>query len=399
MVCLDETLSAVIRERVARYHDDTVAMRRHLHRNPELSTEERETVRYIARQLSAWHIPYQDGLADTGLCATIQGLEPDSRCVALRADMDALPITEQTGLPFASETPGVMHACGHDAHMACLLGAARILQETKNRWKGTVKLIFQPSEEDFRSGAPQMIAGGVLENPKPQHIYAMHVLPDMPAGKVGMKAGQYMASTDELYLTVKGKGGHAATPELNVDTVILAANILTSLQQVVSRQAPPYIPTVLSFGRIIGEGRTNIIPSEVHIEGTIRTFNEDWRKRAHENIRRCAVETARAMGGDCEVTVDHGYPFVLNDSEATRRAHDLACQLFTPKNVEELPLRMTAEDFAYYSHLIPACLFRLGTANPELKGSQSNLHTPEFTVDESALLTGVCLMTALGMAG
>ena len=211
MVYPDESLTALIQERARHYHDDTVAMRRHLHRHPELSTEERETVRYIARQLAAWHIPYQDGLADTGLCATIQGLEPDSRCVALRADMDALPITEQTGLPFASETPGVMHACGHDAHMACLLGTARILQETKDRWKGTVKLIFQPSEEDFRSGAPQMIAGGVLENPKPQHIYAMHVLPDMPAGKVGMKAGQYMASTDELYLTVKGKGGHAGT--------------------------------------------------------------------------------------------------------------------------------------------------------------------------------------------
>lgn len=210
-----------------------------------------------------------------------------------------------------------------------------------------------------------MIAGGVLENPKPQHIYAMHVLPDLPAGQVGMKAGQYMASTDELYLTVKGKGGHAATPELNVDTVIVAANILTSLQQVVSRQAPPYIPTVLSFGRIIGEGRTNIIPSEVRIEGTIRTFDEAWRKRAHENITRCAVETARAMGGDCEVFVDHGYPFVLNDAEATRTTRDLACQLFSAANVTELPLRMTAEDFAYYSHLIPACLFRLGTADPK----------------------------------
>ena len=395
----DDSLMNLLQERAKQYHDDTVAMRRHLHRHPELSTEEVETARYIAQQLRQWGIPYRDRLADTGLCATITGVEPDSRCVALRADMDALPITEQTGLPFASERAGVMHACGHDAHMACLLGAARLLQETRTLWKGTVKLIFQPSEEDFRSGAPQMIAGGVLENPKPQHIYAMHVLPDLPAGQVGMKAGQYMASTDELYLTVKGKGGHAATPELNVDTVILAANILTSLQQVVSRQAPPYIPTVLSFGRIIGEGRTNIIPSEVHIEGTIRTFNEDWRKRAHENITRCAVETAKAMGGDCDVTVDHGYPFVLNDAEATQRVRDLACRLFSADNVAELPLRMTAEDFAYYSHLIPTCLFRLGTANPNQKGTQANLHTPEFTIDESALLTGVLLMAALGIAG
>lgn len=396
---INETLLTLIRQEAQRHHEDTVALRRHFHRHPELSTEERETAGFIAQELQKMGIPCQTGLADTGLCATITGKDPDSRCVALRADMDALPISEKTGLAFASERQGVMHACGHDAHMACLLGAARILQENKTQWKGTVKLIFQPSEEDFRSGAPQMIEGGVLKNPAPQHIYALHVLPDLPAGEIGLKAGQYMASTDEIYLTVKGRGGHAATPELNIDPVLMSAHILTALQQVVSRQAPPYIPTVLSFGRIMGEGRTNIIPSEVRIEGTLRTFNEDWRKQAHENITRCAQHTAQAMGGDCEVFIDHGYPFVLNDEHATQRVRDLGEKLLSKENVKELPLRMTAEDFAYFSHLMPACLFRLGTANPKQRGTQANLHTPEFTIDEAALLTGVELMCALGMAG
>lgn len=381
------------------YHPDTVLLRRHLHANPELSTEEVNTGIFIAKQLNLLGINHTTGLAKTGVVAIIEGVNPQSRCVALRADMDALPITENTGLDFASKNVGVMHACGHDAHVACLLGAARILQETRDLWHGTVKLIFQPSEEDFRSGAPVMIVEGVLENPAPERIYALHVLPEMKAGKIGVKSGQYMASTDELYLTVKGKGGHAATPELNVDSIILSAYILTSLQQVVSRQAPPYIPTVLSFGRIIGEGRTNIIPSEVHIEGTIRTFDETWRKQAHENIIRCASQVARSMGGECDVRVDHGYPFVLNNSDATDRVRNIALGLLSEKNIEELPLRMTAEDFAYFTHKIPGCLFRLGTAGQENSGSHANLHTPEFTIEESALITGVEMMAALGAEG
>ncbi|MDE5575020.1 MAG: amidohydrolase, partial [Bacteroidales bacterium] len=236
---------------------EIIEMRRHLHRHPELSTQEVETGRYIENKLKEWGIPCTTGWSETGVVGIIEGRNPAARCVALRADMDALPIEEQTGLDFASQNPGVMHACGHDAHMACLLGAAKILQTLRNEWEGTVKLIFQPSEEDFRAGAPKMIEQGVLENPAPQRIYALHVMPEMECGKVGVKNGQYMASTDEIYITAIGKAGHGAMPELNVDTVLMSAYILTGLQQVVSRQAPPYIPTVLSFGRIIGEGRTN----------------------------------------------------------------------------------------------------------------------------------------------
>ncbi|MDE6493821.1 MAG: amidohydrolase [Bacteroidales bacterium] len=375
---------------------ELVEMRRHLHRHPELSTEERETGRYIERQLSRWGIACRGGYSGYGVVGIIEGKEPRRRCIALRADMDALPIEEETGLDFASENKGVMHACGHDVHMACLLGAAKILQSIKDEFEGTVKLIFQPSEEDFRAGAPVMIRQGVLEDPVPERIYALHVMPEMPCGKVGMKQGPYMASTDEIYLRVIGKAGHGAMPEMNVDPVLTSAYILTGLQQVVSRQAPPYIPTVLSFGRIIGEGRTNIIPGEVNMEGTLRTFDEAWRKKAHEAIIRCAQEIAKGMGARCEVRIDHGYPFVYNDEQATQSVRNAAVALLGAENVEELPLRMTAEDFSYYTREVPGCMFRLGV-RPEGLENPSNLHTSRLSIDENALPIGAAMMAALAV--
>lgn len=375
---------------------ELIEIRRYLHRHPELSTLEKETGRYIETKLSEWGIPNKGGYSETGVLAIIEGRNPQKRCIALRADMDALPIEEETGLPFASENKGVMHACGHDVHMACLLGAAKILQSLKDEFEGTVKLIFQPSEEDFRAGAPVMISEGVLESPVPEAIYALHVMPEMACGRVGVKQGPYMASTDEIYLKAIGKAGHGAMPEMNVDPVLMSAYILTGLQQVVSRQAPPYIPTVLSFGRIIGEGRTNIIPGEVNIEGTLRTFNEDWRKKAHESIIRCAQEIAKAMGGNCQVKIDHGYPFVYNDEKATEKVRATATALLGAENVEELPLRMTAEDFAYYTKKIPGCMFRLGV-KPEGLENPTNLHTSRLTIDENALPIGTAMMAALAV--
>ena len=375
---------------------ELIEIRRYLHRHPELSTLEKETGRYIETKLSEWGIPNKGGYSETGVLAIIEGRNPQKRCIALRADMDALPIEEETGLTFASENKGVMHACGHDVHMACLLGAAKILQSLKDEFEGTVKLIFQPSEEDFRAGAPVMISEGVLESPVPEAIYALHVMPEMACGRVGVKQGPYMASTDEIYLKAIGKAGHGAMPEMNVDPVLMSAYILTGLQQVVSRQAPPYIPTVLSFGRIIGEGRTNIIPGEVNIEGTLRTFNEDWRKKAHESIIRCAQEIAKAMGGNCQVKIDHGYPFVYNDEKATEKVRATATALLGAENVEELPLRMTAEDFAYYTKKIPGCMFRLGV-KPEGLENPTNLHTSRLTIDENALPIGTAMMAALAV--
>lgn len=374
---------------------EIIEMRRHLHRHPELSTQEVETGRYIENKLKKWGIPCTAGWSETGVVGIIEGRNPASRCVALRADMDALPIEEQTGLEFASQNPGVMHACGHDAHMACLLGAAKILQTLRNEWEGTVKLIFQPSEEDFRAGAPKMIEQGVLENPAPQRIYALHVMPELECGKVGVKNGQYMASTDEIYITAIGKAGHGAMPELNVDTVLMSAYILTGLQQVVSRQAPPYIPTVLSFGRIIGEGRTNIIPGQVEMEGTLRTFNEAWRAKAHGCIERVAQCIAQGMGGSCQVRIDHGYPFVNNDAAAADHVRKVAAQTLGKEQVEELPLRMTAEDFAYYTQRIPGCMFRLGVKPPRL-AEPSNLHTSTLMIDEDALVIGARIFAGLG---
>ncbi len=383
-----------IKELAASLANKMIEIRRHLHRNPELSMEEEKTSAFIVSKLQEYNISFTQGIAVHGIIALIEGLNPDSRTVALRADMDALPINEASGNEYCSTVPDVMHACGHDAHMTCLLGAAYILQQMKDKFEGTVKLIFQPSEEKFPGGASMMIKEGVLKNPAPDIMLGQHVLPTLEAGKVGFKSGKYMASTDEIYLTVKGRGGHAATRDLNVDPVLIAANILVSLQQIISRNAPPAIPAVLSFGRFIAEGRTNIIPDEVKLAGTLRTFDEKWRADAHIRIKRMAIGIAESMGGTCDVFIDSGYPFLVNDDKVTEDARQAAIDYLGKENVEDLEMRMTAEDFAYFSQLVPSCFYRLGTAN-EKRGITHNLHTSKFDIDESSLETGAGLMAYL----
>lgn len=383
-----------VKELASKLAPELIEIRRHLHRNPELSMEEEKTSAFIASKLQEYNIKYTGDIAVHGITALIEGLNPGSRIVALRADMDALPISEATDKEYCSTVPGVMHACGHDAHMTCLLGAAYILQQVKDKFEGTVKLIFQPSEEKFPGGASMMIKEGVLKNPAPDVMLGQHVLPTLEAGKVGFKPGKYMASTDEVYLTVKGRGGHAATPDQNVDPVLIAANILVSLQQIISRNAPPVIPAVLSFGRFIADGRTNIIPDEVKLAGTLRTFDEKWRADAHIRITRMASGIAESMGGTCDVFIDRGYPFLVNDDKVTNDARQAAIEYLGPENVEDLEMRMTAEDFAYFSQLVPSCFYRLGTANKKL-GITHNLHTSKFDIDESSLETGAGLMAFL----
>ncbi|NVO20938.1 MAG: amidohydrolase [Bacteroidetes bacterium] len=380
-----------IRELASRYAADMIKIRRHLHENPELSEKEFQTAEFIKAKLDEWGVSYVSGVGGNGIVAEIRGKNPAKNLVALRADMDALPIIEQNDVEYKSCNPGVMHACGHDVHMTCLLGAVRILKELENEIEGTYRLIFQPSEEKFPGGAKAMIEDGVLENPKPAAIFGQHVLPTLEAGKVGMKAGKYMASTDEVYLTVKGKGGHAATPDMNIDTVLIASQIIVALQQVVSRFAPPGIPTVLSFGRFIAEGRTNIIPDIVKMDGTFRTFSEEWRAKAHRKITEIAQGIAESMGGNCEVFIDRGYPFLVNNDELTAKTRELAIQYLGRENVVELDQRMTAEDFAYYSHIIPACFYRLGVKDPSWKEVR-NLHTSTFDADESSIEVGMGLM-------
>ncbi len=384
-------LLATIKQKASSMMPELIAIRRHLHQHPELSMQEQATSAFIQKKLTEYGIPFTAGIAVHGIVGLIEGRNPETRVIALRADMDALPIVEKNTVDYCSQTPGVMHACGHDVHMTSLLGASKILNELKNEFEGTVRLIFQPSEERFPGGASMMIKEGVLENPVPQQMFGQHVLPALEAGKVGMKPGKYMASTDEVYLTVRGKGGHGGTPELNVDPVLISAHILVALQQVVSRNLPPQLPAVLSFGRFIAEGRTNIIPNEVKLDGTLRTFDEKWRSEAHRKIEKIATSIAEGMGGECIVFIDKGYPFLVNDDKVTADARQYAIEYLGEENVVDLDMRMTAEDFAYYSQLVPSCFYRLGIRN-ESRGIIHNLHTDRFDVDESSLEIGAGLM-------
>jgi amidohydrolase len=380
-----------IRELAASYQEEVVAIRRHFHQHPELSCEEFQTADFICKKLDEYDIPYQRGIAETGIVGLIRGKNPASGCIALRADMDALPIIEENEAVYRSVTPGKMHACGHDVHMACLLGAAKILNTLKDEFEGAVKLLFQPSEETYPGGAIRMIGEGVLKDPEPRFVIAQHVINTLDAGDAGFRAGAYMASTDEIFITVRGKGGHAATPVQVIDPILIASHIVVALQQIVSRNADPVTPTVVSIGKIAGNGRTNIIPDEVTMEGTVRTYNESWRKEVHLRIEKIATGMAEAMGGSCEVRIAHGYPFLYNDPGLSEKLCILASEYLGADHVKELEQRMTAEDFAYFAREVPSCLFRLGIAN-ETKGIRSNLHTATFDVDEQSLETGTGLM-------
>ncbi|MBX9851423.1 MAG: amidohydrolase [Cytophagaceae bacterium] len=390
------SLSQKIKELARKYSSDIIADRRHLHQNPELSFEEFETCKYVAAKLKNFNIETQEGVAKTGVVALVKGKNPGKKTIALRADMDALPIIETNTVPYKSKKEGVMHACGHDVHTSSLLGTARILNELKNEFEGTIKFIFQPGEEKIPGGASLMIKDGVLENPAPLNILGQHVAPAIPAGKVGFRPGMYMASADEIYITVKGKGGHAAMPDKLIDPVLIASHIIISLQQIISRNCDPKTPAVLSFGKVIANGATNVIPDEVKIEGTFRTLNEDWRREAKKKIKKMAEGIAETMGGIAEVTILDGYPFLKNTPELTLRMKQAAVDYLGADNVIDLDIWMAAEDFAYYTQKIDACFYRLGVRN-ETKGITSGVHTPTFNIDEDALELGAGLMAWLAV--
>jgi amidohydrolase len=376
---------------------EIISIRRHLHANPELSFEETETAKYICSILQRENIEFKSGIAGTGIVATIKGNNPESRTIALRADMDALPIKEENKKDYCSMNNGVMHACGHDVHTASLLGVAMILNRCRSEINGKVRLIFQPGEEKLPGGASLMIKEGVLQNPTPDFILGQHVFPELETGKVGFRSGMYMASTDELYLTVKGKGGHAAMPSQYINPLIIASEILTQLNEMFmsENKIQQEIPTVLAFGKINSTGgATNVIPEEIKIEGTFRTMNEEWRNRAHEEMRVRVRARAKELGGDAELRIERGYPFLVNDEKITANSKSAAIEYLGKENVIDLDLRMTAEDFAYYTQVIPACFYRLGTRN-ESKGIISPVHTPTFDVDENSLEVGMGLMAYL----
>ncbi len=378
-----------------KYFEEILETRRHIHAHPELSFQENDTADFIEKKLNEFGIKDTRRIADTGVTFCLNG-KGEGKTIALRADIDALPIHEANDIDYKSQNEGVMHACGHDVHTANLLGAAKILSGLTDHFSGTIKFIFQPAEEKSPGGASILIKEGILKNPAPQRILGQHVMPLIPEGKVGFRKGKYMASADEVYLTVKGKGGHAAMPETFVDPIAISSQIIVALQQVVSRMANPKIPSVLSFGKIAGGNVNNVIPNEVKIDGTFRTFNEEWRKQALQKIRDISNSIATSMGGSCDVHIAPGYPFLVNDEDYTTKNIEAAKAYMGAENVVELDLWMAAEDFAFYTHEVPGCFYRLGTRNEE-KGIVSGVHTPTFNIDENALKVGMGLMAYLAI--
>lgn len=369
--------------------------RRHLHSHPELSYQEEQTALYVCERLNELGIPFRSGVGGFGIIADIKGGKSSGDLIALRADMDALPIQEENEVSYRSTIQGVMHACGHDVHTSNLLGAAAILIEIKDELDRDIRLVFQPAEEKLPGGASLMIKDGVLKNPVPRCMLGLHVFPQMEVGQIGMRPGPYMASADEIYVTVRGQGGHAAVPQHVIDPVLISAHLITSLQSIISRNADPTIPAVLSFGKIQSKGgATNIIPDEVYMEGTFRTMDEEWRQRAHLLMIKQAESIAEAFGGSCDFRIERGYPVLMNHEDLTRSVFELSTLALGETRVNELPIRMTAEDFAYYSHEVPSCFFRIGTSNKEKKIG-APLHTSRFDIDEDAFQTSVPLTAFL----
>lgn len=376
--------------------EEAVATRKFLHMNPELSFEEKETSSFVAEQLRKIGLNPQENVGGYGVVAIIEGRNPSKKVVGLRADMDALPILEANEIDYKSKVEGIMHACGHDVHTTSLLGTAKILTQLKNDFEGSIKLVFQPAEEKAPGGASIMIKDGVLENPAPVSMIGQHVAPNIPVGKIGFKEGMYMASTDELYLKIIGKGGHGAAPDQLVDPVLIASHIIVALQQIISRNRKPANPSVLSFGRFIADGVTNVIPNEVNIQGTFRNMDEEWRAEGLEKMEKMAKGIAEAMGARCEFTIVHGYPFLKNNPALTQKMRNAAEEYVGKENVVDLDLWMAGEDFAYFSQKVDSCFYRLGTRNEE-KGIISGVHTPTFDIDFQALEIGPGLMAYLAI--
>ncbi len=387
-------LKEKIHQFAKQYAEEFTAIRRHLHANPELSYKEFETSLLVQNKLSELNIPFEIK-ATTGVVGIIRGKNPEKKVIALRADMDALPIKEENEVPYKSKNEGVMHACGHDVHTSVLLGAAKILTALKEEWEGTIKLIFQPGEERNPGGASLLIKEGVLKDPAPSAIFGLHVHPGLEAGKLSFRGGKVMASADEIYITIKSKGGHAAAPQLTRDTILIGSHLVVALQQIISRNRDPFSPSVLSITSFQGGYTTNVIPSEVKMMGTFRAMDEAWRFQAHELIRKQATELVHSMGAAIDLHIDVGYPTVYNNENLNAFARKQAESFMGDNNVLETELRMGAEDFGYYSQVIPGCFYRLGVMNKE-KGIVSGVHTPTFDVDEASIETGMGVMAWLG---
>lgn len=375
------------------FFDEIVSIRRYMHMHPELSFQEFETSNYIKSILKSWDINFLDGYANTGILVNLEGKEPSSRVIALRADFDALPILEENDVEYKSKNEGIMHACGHDAHTASMLGALKILHKTKDHWRGTIKFIFQPAEERLPGGAKQMIEEGVLENPNVQHVIAQHVLPDLEVGKVGFRCGTYMASTDELYITISGKGGHAAIPSSYNNPIIASSELVLDFNKFFNDKTD----AIFAIGFIDGKGSTNIIPNEVNLMGTFRALDESFRLESHNHMNRIVDQVAKKYNIKIDLNIKKGYPALNNDIQFTLNQINKAKEFLGEKNVIDLPIRMTAEDFSYFANAVPSCFYRLGTGNKD-KGLIHGLHTSKFNIDEDSLKIGMGLMAFLAIS-
>ncbi len=391
---MKNNIHEIITKRSQELFEKVKGYREHLHKYPELSYQEFNTMQFVSDTLTQLGIEHKTSVGDTGVVAVIYGNKntPNQPCIGLRADLDALPIREENQVDYKSTIDGVMHACGHDVHTSILLGVAEILNELKDELLQPVKLIFQPGEEKNPGGATLMIRDGVLHNPEVKEMYALHVFPDMITGNVGFREGLYMASCDEIYVTIHGKGGHGATPHVTIDPILIGASIITTIQQIISRNCDPTIPSVLTFGHFEGLGATNIIPDKVHLKGTFRTMNEIWREKAWELIKTHVKNITEAYGGTAEIEISKGYPYLENNPKITRILREKAIDYLGASKVEALPIRMTSEDFSYYSQEIPVCFFRLGVRN-ESKGIVYGVHHPKFNIDSEALKTGMQIMS------
>lgn len=390
-------LKNIILNHTDKLQKEITDIRRHLHKYPELSFKEENTSAYIRELLDEWKIEYEFPFVKTGILAILHGKSDHGKVVALRTDMDALPIDEENDHDYRSDNPGIMHACGHDVHMATLLGALKILSDLKEQFSGKVLFIFQPGEEKAPGGAKLMMEEGLFKNHKPDIILGQHVMPDMTSGDVGFKPGIYMASNNEIFITVKGKGGHGALPENIDDPVLIASHILIALQQEINRKSPKGIPTVLSFGKVIANGAVNVIPDQVTLEGTFRTMDEKWRNEAHRLIKQIVQGIASSMGGSADIEIVPGYPVLMNDPKITAQSREFASELLGEEHILDMDIRMTSEDFAWFSHSYPSMMYRLGVKAPRSENVYP-LHTRTFKVDESALKTGAAMLSWLAMS-
>jgi amidohydrolase len=379
-----------------KYLHEAIDFRRHLHQYPELSFQEHKTARWIGQQLTLLKIEHRMGVGGNSIIAKLESNPEQGLAIALRADFDALPIQEETHLPFESHHAGVMHACGHDFHTASLLTTAKVLNDSKSLWNGTIYLIFQHAEEVLPGGAIAVLNDHPFDGPQPIAIVGQHVAPELPVGSIGLKSGRYMASSDEIYIKIHGKGGHGALPQHINDTVLASAQMIVNLQQVSARLAPPTIPTVLSFGRFIANGATNVIPDLVQIEGTFRTFDENWRSKAHEHIIHIAGSTAESYGCTCQTEIRKGYPVLRNDEDLYQKARAVALDFVGGKQLVELDYRMTSEDFSYYSQAYPSLFYRIGVGHAD-ESKNHPLHSSKFSLNEAGFENAIGMMVRLAI--